>query len=188
MYNNKDSNERYKDLCGRLVCWLGESEEGAELYATLHTAIGMTDDEICEIGFTSLAPYFTEHQDDDYDENISRERDELLAGCLKPGDEVLFVATIPYGGEGDFALRGGIIRGVDADNRMCSVKGEFFTMDDVPLHYVLGKYNPEVSGEHYGFKNVEPLFGEHPVLAQKYLREAEEAWEQKCNPDMNLSV
>lgn len=125
MYNNKDFNERYKDLCGRLVCWLGESEEGAELYATLHTIIGMTDDEICEIGFTSLAPYFTEHQDDDYDENISRERDEFLAGCLKPGDEVLFVATIPYGGEGDFALRGGIIRAVDADNRMCSVKGEF---------------------------------------------------------------
>lgn len=64
MYNNNNSNERYKDLCGQLVGWLGETEEGAELYDTLHTEIGMTDDEICEIGFTSLAPYFTEPQDE----------------------------------------------------------------------------------------------------------------------------
>ncbi|MBR2434025.1 MAG: hypothetical protein IKB22_00995 [Lentisphaeria bacterium] len=63
MYNNKNSNERYKDLCGRLVCWLGETEEGAELYDTLHTEIGMTDDEVSELGFTSLASYFSEHQD-----------------------------------------------------------------------------------------------------------------------------
>jgi len=26
----------------------------------------------------------------------------------------------------------------------------FFTMDDVPLHYVLGRYNPDICEKHYG--------------------------------------
>lgn len=50
--------ERRKELLGRAVCWLGENESGEELYHTLSEVIGMTDDEIREIGFTSLVPYF----------------------------------------------------------------------------------------------------------------------------------
>ena len=50
--------KRLKDLVGKLACWLGESEEGAELYTTLSDVIGMTDDEIRSVGFTSLVPYF----------------------------------------------------------------------------------------------------------------------------------
>lgn len=38
--------------------WLGESENGEELYHTFTEVIGMTDDEIREIGFHSLSPYF----------------------------------------------------------------------------------------------------------------------------------
>ena len=38
--------ERKNDLVGRLVSFLGESEQGAMLYDTLHEQIGMTDDEI----------------------------------------------------------------------------------------------------------------------------------------------
>ena len=37
---------RKNDLVGRLVSFLGESEQGAMLYDTLHEQIGMTDDEI----------------------------------------------------------------------------------------------------------------------------------------------
>lgn len=96
---------------------------------------------------------------------ISRMRDYLLADHLQIGEAVLFVATVPYGGEGDFALCGGTIEAVDAENMVCSVSGDFFTMDDIPLHYVLGRYNPEISEPHYGKTCVEPLFGEHPVLA-----------------------
>ncbi len=50
--------ERKVNLIGRLVSWLGETENGQELYDTLTQSIGMTDDEIREIGFASLAPYF----------------------------------------------------------------------------------------------------------------------------------
>lgn len=45
------------DLIGRLVSWLGESEDGEDLYDTLHH-IGLTDEDIREIGFKSLVPYF----------------------------------------------------------------------------------------------------------------------------------
>jgi len=50
--------DRRADLVGRFVTWLGESENGEELHHTLTEVIGMTDDEIREIGFHSLSPYF----------------------------------------------------------------------------------------------------------------------------------
>lgn len=50
--------ERNNHLVGRLVAFLGESEQGAKLYETLHEQIGMTDDEIRECGFQSLSEHF----------------------------------------------------------------------------------------------------------------------------------
>lgn len=75
-------------------------------------------------------------------EIISAMRDRLLVGELKPGETVLFVGTEPYGGPGDFELRGGVVEAVNPSERTCSVRGEFFTMHDVPLHYVLGGMTP----------------------------------------------
>lgn len=112
-------------------------------------------------------------------EVIARMRDCLLQKELKLGDQVLFVATQPYGGPGDFAFRGGIVESVDTWKKTCSVRSDFFTMDDVPLHYVLGRYNPDIREKHYGKECVEPLFGEHEALAQQYLREAEEDWNER---------
>lgn len=109
-------------------------------------------------------------------EIISAMRDRLLARELKPGETVLFVGTEPYGGPADFELRGGVVESVDPSERTCSVRGEFFTMRDVPLRYVLGRYDETVEGEHYGFSHVRPLFGENRDLANQYLREAEENW------------
>ena len=109
-------------------------------------------------------------------EIISAMRDRLLVGELKPGETVLFVGTEPYGGPGDFELRGGVVEAVNPSERTCSVRGEFFTMHDVPLHYVLGRYDTSVEGEHYGFPHVRPLFGENRDLAGQYLREAEASW------------
>lgn len=55
---NEVRQKRSEELVGRLVCWLGENESGAELYDTLSQTIGMTDEEIREVGFASLAPFF----------------------------------------------------------------------------------------------------------------------------------
>lgn len=53
-----DISNRNATLLGRLVCWIGEFQSGEELYDTLSSDIGLTDDEIRELGFTSLSPYF----------------------------------------------------------------------------------------------------------------------------------
>lgn len=59
---NEVKQKRSEELVGRLVCWLGENESGAELYDTLSKNIGMTDEEICAIGFRTLAPFFDREQ------------------------------------------------------------------------------------------------------------------------------
>ncbi|SCH85860.1 Uncharacterised protein [uncultured Clostridium sp.] len=92
------------------------------------------------------------------------------------GQTGLFVGTEHYGGPGDFELRGGVIESVNPSERTCSVRGEFFTMCDVPLHDVLGRYDETAEGEHYGFPHVRPLFGEKRDLAGQYRRETEESW------------
>ena len=107
---------------------------------------------------------------------VDRMRDRLLAKELAVGKTVLFAATEPYGGPGDFDLRAGVIQAIDPERGTCTIRGEFFPMDDVPLHYVLGSYDRSVSEEHYGFPHVRPLLGERPELAQRYLREVEAKW------------
>ena len=49
---------RTYELLGRALCWLGESESGQELYNMFSEVLGMDDDEIRMMGFTSLVPYF----------------------------------------------------------------------------------------------------------------------------------
>ena len=122
------------------------------------------------------------------DEIISRMRDCLLAKELSAGERVLFVATEPYGGPGDFALRGGVIESVDEQDKTCSVRGTFFTMEKVPLHYVLGRYNPAVGGEHYGFRSIIPYFCEDKELAEHYLHEAEVMWDAEMEEGQDLSM
>ena len=55
---NEVAEERKNSLLGRLIAWIGEDQEGAQLYDTLSSYMGMTDDEIRQSGFLSLAPYF----------------------------------------------------------------------------------------------------------------------------------
>lgn len=112
----------------------------------------------------------------DWNGLVDRMRDCLLAKELAVGETVLFVATEPYGGPGDFCLRGGVVEAIDPEHGTCTIRGKFFPMGNVPLHYVLGRYDRDVSEEHYGFQNVRPLLGEHPELAERYLREVEAKW------------
>ena len=109
-------------------------------------------------------------------EVISRMRDCLLAKEVQLGEEVLFINTEPYAGPGDFSFRGGIVKAVDPGEKTCTIRGQFFDMEDVPLHYILGRYNPDVKGKHYGKEDVEVLFGENEAMAQHDLKEAEERW------------
>lgn len=55
---NFNKKARLADMLGRAVCFLGEFQSGEELYYTLTDQIGLTDDEIREIGFKSLVPFF----------------------------------------------------------------------------------------------------------------------------------
>lgn len=116
-------------------------------------------------------------------EIIGRMRDCLLADELRTGEEVLFVAPEPYAGADDFDLRGGIVMAVDKEQKTCTMRGEFFTMENVPLHYVLGRHDMHAEGKHYGFENVQPLYGDHPALAQHYLKEVQEAHNARMNPE-----
>ena len=113
---------------------------------------------------------------------IDQMRDSLLARELSVGDTVLFAATEPYAGPGDFTLRAGVIQSIDPERKTCSVQGRFFPMDDVPLHYVLGRYDLDLHETHYGVPCVQPLMGEHPALAERYLREAEARWNTQYGP------
>lgn len=65
---NAVAEDRKNDLIGRLISWIGEDQNGAELYDTLKSFVGMTDDEIRQSGFLSLVPYFDK---DDYAQTIA---------------------------------------------------------------------------------------------------------------------
>lgn len=55
---DKAVSDRWKHLLEKAVCYIGEYESGENLYDSLHNEIGMSDEEIKEIGFTSLSGYF----------------------------------------------------------------------------------------------------------------------------------
>lgn len=55
---NEVAEERKNTLLGRLIGWIGEDQQGAELYDTLSNYIRMTDDEIRQSGYLSLVEYF----------------------------------------------------------------------------------------------------------------------------------
>ena len=130
------------------------------VYQQALSALELESDEIQE------AESFTSR-----DEIISRMRDCLLAKELTAGDKVLFVATEPYGGPGDFDLRGGVIESVDEKD-----------------NYVLGRYNPAVGEEHYGVRGIVPFFCEDKELAGYYLNEVRIMWDVEMGEEQDLSM
>lgn len=61
-------SNRNHELLGRALCWLDENECGPKLYLTLSEVLGMKDEEINAMGFSSLVPYFDR---DDYAQTIA---------------------------------------------------------------------------------------------------------------------
>ena len=50
--------ERLKNLFGKSLCYIGEFENGEELYDTFHNEFGMKNEEISAMGFSSLSEFF----------------------------------------------------------------------------------------------------------------------------------
>lgn len=118
---------------------------------------------------------------------IRRMRDCLLAEELRIGEYVLMINTEPYGGPGDFSFRGGMVKSIDPEQKTCTIEGDFFDMEDVPLHYILGRHDPSVRELHFGKDEVEVLFGENEPMAFKDLKEAEETWEAQWQESENTA-
>ncbi len=57
--------ERMEYLLNRALDWLGECENGADLYETLKTKVGMTDEEIADAGFDTLSEFFNGFLEDE---------------------------------------------------------------------------------------------------------------------------
>ena len=109
------------------------------------------------------------------------------AKFLKDGDKVK-VSLRFRGRERDYAAKGMDVMKTFAESvsevgvieKKPLFEGRSLTMDDVPLHYVLGRYDLDLHETHYGVPCVQPLMGEHPELAERYLREAEARWNTLC--------
>lgn len=123
-------------------------------------------------------------------EIIARMRDNLLANELETGDEVLFINSEPIAGEDDeFGYKCGFVMSIDKENKTCSINGTYFSMDNVPLHNVLGRWNLDIRENHYGLRHVEPLFGENNAVVQYYIYKSKTAWEQsQANKSSVLSA
>ena len=106
-----------------------------------------------------------------YESINARMRDCLIAPQLRVASQVLFVAPMPYGGPEDYGLRGGTVKSVDPNQMTCSIRGAFFTMDDVPIHYILGEYDESVKEPHYGYPSVRVYLEEQPYMADYFLGE-----------------
>lgn len=104
--------------------------------------------------------------------------DCLLAKSLQAGERVWFVPTQPDA-DGAFRLHTGTVESVDAEKKTCSIRMDTSAMDDVPLHYVLGRWNEDISQKHYGHRNLEPFYFENPSMCDHYLYEVSERWKQE---------
>ena len=112
-------------------------------------------------------------------EIIARMRDCLLSKSLLTGEEVLFINSEPIAGENDFGYKSGFVMFIDRESKTCTINGTYFTMENVPLRNVLGKYNPEIEGMHYGYMHLEPFYGENSSVAQFYIYKSKSDWEVK---------
>ena len=89
---------------------------------------------------------------------IDQMRDALLSRELSVGDTVLFAATEPYGGPGDFALRGGASSSPLTRTQNLLRTGTFFPRWTTSLSTMCwGSHDRSVSEEHYGFPTHPPL-------------------------------
>lgn len=91
---------RTMQLLNKALDWIGEMENGSELYDTLKNVIGMTDSEISAARFDMLKEYFEKPEPDTQTPDIDPDADapEFAARMRKiPGiDEVMLAAWIQH--------------------------------------------------------------------------------------------
>ena len=183
----------YEDLCGasgdeRLTYYFsdyglhflipGVSEE--QLRAAYHKALAAMEMDgrgfRCAEGFCYRG------------EMVCRMRDCLLAKELAPGQRVLFAGTEPEGNTKEFTLQLGTLRSIDRERKTCVVSGAAAVMENVPLHYVLGRFDRGAVGRHYGFEHIRPLLTEDAGLATHCLFEAREKWSAEEAPAQSMTL
>ena len=116
---------RTYELLGRAMCWAGENESGSELYNAFSEFFGMTDEEIRDMGFTSLVPHFDR---DRYAETIANylidegTRDTVSGNLHIPFSEIneRFAVSLPSDVEllekiNDNLMRSEIVSDLDTD-------------------------------------------------------------------------
>lgn len=139
-------------------------------YASVEEIAASFDAALSNIHYTR-ADFFKASDLSTYESINAQMRDRLIAPQLRVNSEVLFVASIPYAAPEDYDLRGGVVKSIDQDRMTCSVIGSFFTMDNVPIHYILGEYDESVQEKHYGRANLKPFLCEQPHMADYFLGE-----------------
>jgi len=75
------SNERLKQILGKALDWIGENESGYDLYETFADVIGMSNDEIEAMSYTSLREFFqgTEQQPDETAQSMTADESVFAA-------------------------------------------------------------------------------------------------------------
>lgn len=146
-------------------------EQIRSVYDKALAAVEMTDDE------------FNSHKEFIYrSEIIGRMRDCLLAKELKTGEEVLFVATEPYGGEGDFELRAVSSSACIPNGKTCKVTRRAFSQWRIFRCAMFSAGMIFMLRESTMVLNMCSLCSESlQALAQQYLREVKEAYNARMN-------
>ena len=140
-------------------------EQIHDTYEKALAAIEMTEDE-----FTSRHDEFFYRGD-----IIQTMWDRQLAKILQAGEKVWFVPT-ELDASGTARLQYGTVESVDAETETCTIRSGATTTEGVPLHYILGRWNEDITGTHYGQSKVEPFFYENLSMYYHYRYEVGEQW------------
>jgi len=96
----------------------------------------------------------------------------LLADNLTVGEKVMFINNEAIGGRGDYGCRAGVVKSVNSEDMSCEI-GWSLTDFHLPLRYVLGRFNAEITEKHFGNDKIEPLYGADDEMAAHLLWEVQ---------------
>lgn len=141
--------------------------QAAHAYGKALSAINMTEDE-----------FAARHGDFIYRGDIINEMwDCQLAKDLLAEEKVWFVPTRPDD-DGKVRLKTGTVKSIDTERKTCKINSDSSTMDAVPLHYVLGRWNEDIVKPHYGHSHLEPFYHENLLMIDYYMSEVTDEWKQ----------
>lgn len=164
----------FGDYGGQFFKYGVTDEQVAHAYEKALSAIGMTEDE-----FTS------QHSDFVYRGDIIRKMwDCQLAKDLITGEKVWLIPNRPDDA-GSVQLQTGTVESIDTDRKICNINTGTSTMEGIPLHYVLGRWNEDIVKVHYGQSKLEPFYYENLLMIDYYMDEVSKEWTQKTEAEQD---